>query len=345
MEKSALALESAGEEERRGCADSQDELDVFGELGELEDDDDDGEVGGDAFLSPLELSHKIRIALSSEAEASVLAPPVLEQWIELLGEMLSGSGDLPDGDADLHQEEILDLIDRIEAVLDTAILTTASSIIVTTDDATRSSSLLLPPAVAFTNDKNTALGSARTTPTLPLQLYAPLLVGGGNYHHTSPATSSAGIRPIRNDDSNKTHPSSAGAASMAMVGKAAVSKVWAAAGPALPALAKHLQSVMPPSAPETPTRSERVVVCVSRDAERGFCSQFAKTLRITAFRPLASGGPGPLEEAGTCIGDRLVRIGLEKMAGKSLPEAMAVLADNSAGVERVELEFVREVPI
>ena len=82
-------------------------------LTEGEDEGGD-DAGGDAFLSPLELAHKIRLALSSEAETSTLAPAVLEQWIDMLGEMLSGSGDLTEGDANLNQEEILDLIDRID---------------------------------------------------------------------------------------------------------------------------------------------------------------------------------------------------------------------------------------
>ena len=110
-------------------------------------------------------------------------------------------------------------------------------------------------------------------------------------------------------------------------------------------LAKHLKSVLPPSAPETPTRSERVVISAKRDKERGFCSQFGKMLHVTAFRPRASGMPGPLENAGVRVGDRLVRVGLERMTGRSLTEAMVVLAKTSAAVERVELEFVREVPL
>ena len=138
-------------------------------------------------------------------------------------------------------------------------------------------------------------------------------------------------------------PAMIGSGPRMIAAKDAVSKVWAAAAPALPAFAKHLQSVLPPSDSGAPAQYERLVVSVMRDPDRGFCSQFDKRLRITAFRPLANGAPGPLEGAGVLKGDRLVRVGLEKMAGKSLPEAMSSLSDHAG--KKVELEFAREVVV
>ena len=266
--------------------------------------EDDARAEDDDFLSPLELAHKVRIAFSSKSNRDGLSTTVLEGWIDIFGEMLSGSGGLTESDGDLSQEEILGLIDQIEVVLNDSKKKEASE-----------------NAIHSLPDKS--LEDAESAMRIDPQLDVPC-----SEDNTSDSL-------IRNKSILPTK-------STTMAAKT-VSKVWAAAAPTL---AKHLQSVLPPSTPATPTRSERVVVSVNRDPERGFCSQFGKGLQITAFRPLSNGALGPLEDAGVRLGDRLVRIGFETVADKSLSETMQALS--SVGHEdqpRVELEFIREVSL
>ncbi len=141
----------------------------------------------------------------------------------------------------------------------------------------------------------------------------------------------------------------AAAAKFAAVAQAAQAAARSAAARTAAAAAAVHRAVMPPAAPITPQRSRRVVVIVGKDKERGFCVQFAPTLRVTAFRPRASGAPGPLETAGVEVGDRLVKIGEDEVSttfgsSKGLSGALALLGEVGDD-DRVELEFLREIKV
>ena len=120
----------------------------------------------------------------------------------------------------------------------------------------------------------------------------------------------------------------------------------AAAHTAAAAVAVH-RAIMLPSAPITPHQSHRVFVVVNKDKERGFCAQFAPTLRVTAFRPRASGAPGPLETAGVQVGDQLMKVGDTEVkptfgSSKGLLACLALLGEFDDN-DQLELEFSREV--
>ena len=119
--------------------------------------------------------------------------------------MISGSGGLPNGDADLNQEEILDLIERVEAVLDRVTKSPEGGV--------------EPPDTVPALSSSAPTNTGRRTATFP---EASAMV----YQSQKPSSEPSGADPAM-----------IGSGPRMIAAKDAVSKVWAAAAPALPAFA------------------------------------------------------------------------------------------------------------